>query len=111
MTALKKYSRLEASGVWLESPESEPIEVLVSLGKASLILYNYEDTPLTHWSLSSIKLVSQIDTEGIFSTTEEGLETLKIDDIYMVDALLNFINNPKEKRVTPRLSNKLFISR
>ena len=103
MTALKKYTRLEAPGIWLESMDAEPLEVLVSLGKSSLIIYDYEDNPLTHWSLSTLKLISQNAEMIVFSTTLEGLEKLKIEDVYMKDALLHFINEPTQEKSNKRL--------
>ena len=57
MTAIKKYARLEASGLWKESKKCDFIEVLITFGKTSVVLSDYKDTPLTHWSLAAIKLV------------------------------------------------------
>ena len=109
MTALKKYTRLESTGLWFESPTSEPMEVLVSLGKSTVVLYDYEDTPLTHWSLATIKLISKTDLITVFSTTQDGLEKLEIDDKHMTEALLNFINNPAKTVSNNKLLRRLLI--
>jgi hypothetical protein len=92
MTAIKKYMRLEAPGRWQESLSSDPIEVLISCGKTSLIISDYQDNPLTHWSLTTIKLISHIRTDAIFSADFEGQEKLFISDAPMNDSLLLIIN-------------------
>ena len=54
MTALKKYARLEATGLWRERPEEQRREVIVSVGNTSLIIADSKDRPLAHWSLAAI---------------------------------------------------------
>ena len=105
MTALKKYTRLEASGLWKESKTSEFIEILISIGKTSVVLSDYNDNPLTHWSLAAIKLVSRNPNQATFSTDLDNGEILLIKDIHMIEALLLFINKDPKK---PR-NNKVFI--
>ena len=97
MTAIKKYTRLEASGLWKESSKSQQVEVLITFGKTSIILSDYKDNPLTHWSLAAIKLISRNKIESIFSTDPENGETLKISDVNMVEAFLLFINEEDDK--------------
>ena len=97
MTAIKKYTRLEANGFWKESTKSQQVEVLITFGKTSIILSDYKDNPLTHWSLAAIKLISRNQIEYIFSTDLENGETLKISDANMVEAFLLFINEEDEK--------------
>ena len=103
MTAIKKYTRLEATGFWKESTKSEQIEVLINFGKTSITLSDYEDNPLTHWSLTAIKLVSQSQFDAIFSTDLENGETLKINDANMIEAFLLFIHKEDAKPKTPQL--------
>ena len=97
MTAIKKYTRLEASGFWRESTESEQIEVLITFGKTSIILSDYKENPLTHWSLAAIKLISRSQAEAIFSTDLENGETLSISDANMIHSFLLFINKDEKK--------------
>ena len=97
MTAVKKYARLEASGFWRESTKSEQIEVLITFGKTSIILSDYKDNPLTHWSLAAIKLISQNQNEAVFTADLENGETLKINDINMIDSFLLFIHKERAK--------------
>ena len=107
MTAIKKYTRLEASGFWKESAESEEIEVLITFGKTSIILSDYKDNPLTHWSLTAIELMSQNQFEAIFSADLENGETLKINDRDMIDSFLLFINKGDIK---PKRLNLIYYS-
>ena len=92
MTAIKKYTRLESSGRWRETHSSESIEVLITFGKTSVVLSDYNDNPLTHWSLAAIRLVSKDNGEAIFSTDFENGEHLRVNDPNMINALLLFIN-------------------
>ena len=97
MTAVKKYARLESSGLWKESQNASFIEVLITFGKTSLILSDYKDNPLTHWSLTAIKLASRNKDEATFSTGFEDGESLLIRDKHMIDALLLFIHKEDKK--------------
>ena len=105
MTAIKKYTRLEASGFWQESTKSQEIEVLITFGKTSIVLSDYKDNPLTHWSLAAIKLISHNKFEAIFSTDLENGETLKINDLDMIEALILFLDKEDTK---PRGSKFLY---
>jgi hypothetical protein len=105
MTAIKKYTRLEANGFWKESAKSDQIEVLITFGKTSIILLDYKDNPLTHWSLSAIKLVSRNQDEVIFSTDLENGESLIITDASMIDSFLLFITKDEK---TPKGSKFLY---
>ena len=108
MTAVKKYARLESNGFWKESQKSDFIEVLISFGKTSVILSDYKENPLTHWSLAAIKLVSQNHQETTFSTDSEDGELLSIKDKDMVDALLLFINQEEKKPGNKKITVILF---
>ena len=55
MTALNQYQRLEAIGLWRENPQSEPRDVIVSFGDATLILTDPKsEIPVAHWSLPAV---------------------------------------------------------
>ena len=55
MTALQKYERLEATGLWRETPDGQRREVVVSIGDATLVISDLNDTALTHWSLAAVE--------------------------------------------------------
>lgn len=61
MTALKEYQRLEATGLWRPDPGTDPREVLVSIGEATLTISDFSGTALTHWSLAAFE---RADTPG-----------------------------------------------
>ena len=108
MTALKKYARLESSGLWKESKSTQFIEVLITFGKTSLILSDYKDNPLTHWSLTAIKLASRNQDEAIFSTSFDDGESLLIKDKHMIEALLLFIYKEDKKYKTNSIFSYFF---
>ena len=66
MTALKKYARLEATGLWRQTPEDQRREVVVSIGDATLVISNTNDTALTHWSLAAIERAGTSDDPATF---------------------------------------------
>ena len=103
MTAIKKYARLEATGLWRDSENFDFIEVLISFGKTSIILSDYKDKPLTHWSLTAIKLVSRDQNEATFSTDSDDGECLLIKDADMIESLLLFINKDEQKSNTTKI--------
>ena len=60
MTALSKYDRLEATGLWRINPSEQRREVVVSIGDATLIISDINDTALTHWSLAAVERPSLV---------------------------------------------------
>ncbi len=55
MTALRKYARLEASGLWRAHADAQRRDVIVSIGDATLVISDASDRPLAHWSLAAIE--------------------------------------------------------
>jgi hypothetical protein len=52
MTALKKYKRLEGPAVWRADPEAQRRDVVISLGKSSLVIIDSRSGAIvSHWSL------------------------------------------------------------
>ena len=77
MTALKKYARLEATGLWRERPVEQRREVIVSVGNTSLIIADSKDRPLAHWSLAAIARANPGEFPARYhpdGDTEESLE-------------------------------------
>lgn len=87
MTALDRYVRLEAVGIWRESPEASPREVVVSFGKATLLLTDPTDAPLGHWALAGVEVIAEQDGATIYSMSPDGAETLAIRDTEMIAAI------------------------
>ena len=87
MTALKEYARLESDGIWRESPQADPRDVIVSFGDATLVIAESNGRPLSHWSLAAVQRNNPGTRPAIF-TPDAGIdETLTIDDTLMIDAI------------------------
>jgi hypothetical protein len=87
MTALEQYSRLEATGLWHEGPDAQRCEVLVSLGKATLIIATPAEVARTHWSLPAIVRLNPGKRPALYAPGEQAAERLEIDDRDMIAAI------------------------
>lgn len=87
MTALEKYARLEALGLWREAAGTDPREVVVSFGNASLILTDLTDRPLGHWALAGIEPIGRAEGATVYAMDRDGEETLAIRDPEMIAAI------------------------
>ncbi len=89
MTALKKYERLEASGLWRASPDEQRREVIVKIGEATLTITDTKEQPLAHWSLAAVQRQNPGDFPAIFFPDGDPGETLEIaeDETAMLDAI------------------------
>ncbi|MCU0826920.1 MAG: hypothetical protein MUE52_05830 [Tabrizicola sp.] len=88
MTALKKYQRLECSGLWRETPQDQRREVLVRLGEATLTLSDPRSgEAVSHWSLPAIERVNRGETPAVFAPGDDALESLELSEPDMVAAL------------------------
>lgn len=89
MTALNKYARLEATGLWRSDPEAQRREVVVSIGEATLVIADMNDNPLTHWSLAAVARVNPGKLPAIFHPDGDPDETLELaeDEDQMIEAI------------------------
>lgn len=88
MTAVTKYRKLEARGLWRELPEGQRREVVVNLGDQTLILTDpRSDTALSHWSLPAVMRANPGEMPALYLPGEDASETLEIDDTDMIAAL------------------------
>lgn len=89
MTALTKFQRLEAQGSWRAAPDAPPREVIVSLGDATLVLFDPRtDRPLSHWSLPAVVQLNPGALPALYAPGAEGAdETVEIEDPLMIDAI------------------------
>lgn len=104
MTAPEGYLRLEAVGRWREAPDAEPREVVVSIGKTTLLLTDLAERPLGHWALAGVRVLGEDETGATVYAMSAG-ETLTIGDRDMVAAIAAVRRRLPEpsKRRTPRL--------
>jgi hypothetical protein len=89
MVALKKYTRIEASGLWRASPQEQLREVIVSLGDATLTIRTPSDQALGHWSLAAIARANPGQTPARFYPIGDPGEELELaaDEAEMVEAI------------------------
>ncbi|MFS4437288.1 hypothetical protein ACMA5I_03640 [Paracoccaceae bacterium GXU_MW_L88] len=110
-TALDQYQRLESVGDWRPAPDAEPREVLLTFGRATLILLEPQNEwPITHWSLSAIRREGQ-GFPARFTPDEEGYETVEIGDSDMVaaiEAVADAVQDPPSRRPNPRIAQGIF---
>ena len=103
MTALTEFRRLEAQGSWKEFPTSEPREVVVSIGEATLTLMDPRtDRPLSHWSLPAVVRLNPGQMPARYTPTSDTPdETVEIDDQLMVDGIERVQTAIARHRVKP----------
>jgi len=101
MTALKKYERLEAIGLWRENVDAQLREVVVSFGAASLVLSDKNDMPLAHWSLAAVRVLNGTEMPTVYAPDRSADETLEIDDTLMVDAISKVRESLKREQSHP----------
>lgn len=89
MTALKKYQRLEATGLWRPDPEAQRREVVVSFGEASIAFRDpRSDMALSHWSLAAVVRCNPGEHPALFAPgADEETESLELNDPDMIAAI------------------------
>ena len=87
MTALTEYQRLESPGVWRAAPEDQLRDVIVSIGSATLMIYDMGDRPLAHWSLAALERKNPGKFPAIYAPGPDAPEELEIAEETMLDAI------------------------
>jgi len=89
MTALSKYDRLEATGLWRPNHEGQRREVIVSIGDATLMIADMNDSAITHWSLAAVARSNPAQTPAIYHPDGDEGETLELpaNESDMIDAI------------------------
>ena len=88
MTALKKYEKLESTGLWRDTPDGQRREVIVRMGDATLMLADpRSDAVLSHWSLPAVRRLNPGTRPALFAPGEEAGEELELTDDDMIAAL------------------------
>ncbi|MCK8482750.1 hypothetical protein MUY21_01755 [Aliiroseovarius sp. S2029] len=87
MTALTKYQRLEAAGLWRADTQAQRRDVIVSLGDATLTITDTHETALTHWSLPAILRLNPSERPARYAPGDDATEELEIDDDTMIRAI------------------------
>ena len=102
MTALERYVRLEAIGLWREGPGARPREVIVAFGQTTLVLKDLAERPLGHWALAGIAAIGREGGATVYSMTAGGEETLAIRDRDMVAAIAAVARGDRLPPAPPR---------
>jgi hypothetical protein len=89
MTALKKYQKLESSGLWRDAADAQRREVVVAFGEASLILSDPRTgNPLAHWSLPAVQRINPGAQPALYAPDSGAeAEILEIEDSTMIGAI------------------------
>ena len=89
MTALSKYDRLEATGLWRSAQDAQRREVIVSIGDATLVISDLNDRAVTHWSLAAVERAPDAEGRAVFHPDGDPGETLEFapDEAEMVSAI------------------------
>lgn len=87
MTALSEYARLETTGLWRETPDSQRREVVVSLGDATLVISTMTDSALSHWSLPAVHRLNPGKRPALYAPDAEAGELLEISEPQMIEAI------------------------
>lgn len=103
MTALQKYDRIEATGLWRPSSTIQRREVVVSIGEASLTISDMQDRPLAHWSLPAVARANPGDLPAIYSPDGDPEETLELPESegQMIEAIEKLRSAISKKRPRP----------
>ncbi len=80
MTALTKYDRLEATGLWRPAPDGQRREVIVSVGNATLMIADMNDQAITHWSLAAVARANAGELPAVFHPDGDDGETLELPE-------------------------------
>lgn len=109
MTALKKYQKLESTGLWRDAPEDQRREVLVNFGEASLMLSDPRtEIAFSHWSLPAVERLNPGEMPALYSPGSDATETLEIEDRDMIAALETVHDALEQARPHPgRLRGRL----
>ncbi|KEJ88097.1 hypothetical protein [Sulfitobacter donghicola] len=103
MTALTKYDRLEATGLWRPDPEGQRREVIVSIGNATLMVADMNDQAITHWSLAAVERANAGQLPAIFHPDGDTGETLELseNESEMIEAIEQLQKAIAKKRPRP----------
>ncbi|MFP7672634.1 hypothetical protein ACG74X_04660 [Marivita sp. S0852] len=89
MTALKEFQRLEAAGVWRATPADQRKDVVISLGDASITIFDLRENVLAHWSIAAVARANKGQRPAVYHPDGDPGETLELgeDGVEMIDAI------------------------
>lgn len=89
MTALAKYARIEATGLWRATADAQRREVIVSIGDATLVITDLNDQALAHWSLAAVERGNPGTRPALYHPDGDPGETLELpaSEAEMIEAI------------------------
>ena len=87
MTALNDYQKLESTGVWRAAPDDQRRDVFVSVGDATLVIYDTAGRALAHWSLPAVVRTNPGHRPALYAPGADAPEELEITDDTLRDAI------------------------
>jgi hypothetical protein len=101
-TALRKYQRLEAAALWRPEPGAQRLDVIVSLGEATLTITDMRERVQAHWSLAAIARANPGAEPALYHPDADPGETLEIatgedEMIAAIEILRNAIARQRPK--------------
>ncbi len=79
-TALTRYQRLEAAGLWRADEHAQRVDVIVSVGEATLTITDMRDRVLTHWSIAAIARANPGQRPAVYHPDGDPGETLELPE-------------------------------
>ncbi len=113
MTALSKYQRLEAPGLWRASPEAQRADVIASIGDEMLVISDIHDRVLAHWSLPAVARANPGKHPAIYHPDGDAGETLELaqSEAEMITAIEKLRTAIERRRPHPgRLRLVMFLA-
>lgn len=99
MTALDRFETLEASAVYREGPNADPIDVVVSFGGRSLMIVDLQDQAIAHWPLATLRGGDAGNaSELAVRPDDEASDIVRMVDPEMIAAL---------REICPQIGNRV----
>lgn len=103
MTALKEFEKIEATGIWRADQDAQRRDVIVTLGDATLTMFDMQERVLAHWSIPAIARANPGEMPAIFHPDGNPEETLELPDEsdLMVEAIEKLRKAVERRRPHP----------
>lgn len=103
MTALKEFQRLEAAGIWRATPADQRKDVVVSMGDASITIFDLRENVMAHWSIAAVARANKGQRPAIYHPDGDPGETLELgeDGVEMIDAIEQIRSAIDKSRAKP----------
>ncbi|MEM7423506.1 MAG: hypothetical protein AAF334_07265, partial [Pseudomonadota bacterium] len=99
VTALDRFETLEASAVYQEGPNADPIDVVVSFGGRSLMIVDLQDQAIAHWPLATLRGGDAGNaSELAVRPDDEASDIVRMVDPEMIAAL---------REICPQIGNRV----